>query len=125
MSRDPSRNPPDLSVGRLKNPSNKFGAKKVRLEGHLFDSAMEAKRYGQLKLLLRAGEISDLKVHPSWPVRVNDKHICHVELDFEYRDRLGRVHREDVKGVKTALSNIKRKLVEASHGIEVELVRKV
>jgi hypothetical protein len=108
-----------------KNPSNKFGAKKTRLDGYIFDSAMEAKRYGQLKLLLRAGEISELRIHPSWPIRVNDKPICHVELDFEYRDRLGRIHHEDVKGAMTALSSVKRKLVEASHGIEVELLRKV
>ena len=104
---------------------NKFNAKKVHIDGWCFDSQMEAKRYKQLILLLRAGEISQLRVHPKWPIRIADTPICQVELDFEYRDRLGKLHYEDVKGVMTALSSLKRKLVEATHGIEVELLRKV
>lgn len=90
-----------------------------------FDSVSEAKRYGELKLLHRAGEITYLHVHPIfdvvWP-KTGEK-ICRVELDFHYIDKEGVDHYEDVKGVDTALSKLKRKIVEASHKIKVEIVR--
>ena len=39
---------------------NKYGAKKTEVDGILFDSAKEARRWAELKLLERAGEIKDL-----------------------------------------------------------------
>jgi len=41
---------------------NKYGNKKVTVDGYVFDSALEAKRYRQLVLLECAGEIKDLKL---------------------------------------------------------------
>ena len=93
-------------------------------DGIVFDSAGECVRYHELKLLQRAGEISDLEVHPAYPIvwPGTDSRICVVELDFRYTAN-GVKRVEDFKGASTALSNLKRKLVEAAHGIKVELVR--
>lgn len=106
------------------NKEHKYGATPTKIDNILFDSAREAERYGDLKLLERIGEIRDLEVHPVFPIVINDKRICMVELDFKYTDIYsGVTHIEDVKGAMTALSSLKRKLVEAVHGITVEIVR--
>ena len=41
--------------------SRKYRNKKVEVDGILFDSKKEANRYMELKLLEKAGEITDLK----------------------------------------------------------------
>ena len=103
---------------------NKHGAKKIRVDGILFDSLLEANRYGELKILERAGEVSDIKVHPVFPVEINGIHVCKVILDFAYTDRHGCTVYEDTKGNQTALSALKKKMVEAMYGIDVEIVRR-
>ena len=106
---------------------NKYFAKKATQDGYVFDSLAEHKRYGELCLLKKAGAIiGTLEVHPAYSIDWNskeDKHICTVILDFRYRDKKGRLHVEDVKGQDNALSRLKRKLVEAAHGITVEIVQ--
>jgi len=47
---------------------NKFGARRVILDGITFDSRKEARRYQQLKLLERAGVIRALQVHPRFVI---------------------------------------------------------
>jgi hypothetical protein len=103
---------------------NKYGAKMTRVDGILFDSKAEAKRYGELKLMRDAKLIEELTTHPSFPIDHNDNRICVVELDFKYID-IKRRHwiYEDVKGKDNPLSALKRKLVEAFYGIKVEIVR--
>ena len=104
--------------------TNKYGAIKTRIDGILFDSRLEAGRYSELKLLERAREISNIEVHPSFPIFIKGQRICVVELDFAYDDRDGNRIFEDTKGLDTALSKIKRKLVSASYGINVNLVKR-
>lgn len=41
---------------------NKYNAKKAEIDGITFDSKKEARRYAELKLLLRGGEIRDLRL---------------------------------------------------------------
>ena len=105
---------------------NKFGAVKVKLDGHTFDSKAEAKRYGELKLLERAGKITDLEVHPKYDLVLNGVLIATYKPDFRYYDA---VHRdplvEDVKSAPTARKRdfvLIRKLMKAIHGIDVEIV---
>lgn len=102
---------------------NKFGAKKVRIDGHLFDSKAEAKHYGELKILEMAGEISEIRVHPVFKIEINGIAVCKVILDFSYLDVNGRDVHVDVKGNDTALSRLKRRMVEAAYSINVVLVR--
>lgn len=93
------------------------------MDGYRFDSLREAAHYQELKLLLRAGEISGLGVHPQYPIVINDQRICTVELDFFYTDKDGAEHVVDVKGLDTPVSRLKRKMVEAVYGIKVEVVK--
>jgi hypothetical protein len=90
-----------------------------------FDSKKEARRYQQLKLMEKAGEITGIKVHPKFPIMVNGEKICTYIADFEYWTKFKNVSKcperviEDVKGVKTAVYQLKKKLMFACHGISI------
>jgi len=95
---------------------NKYGAVKVKEDGYTFDSKAEHRRYCELKLLQRAGDISDLAVHPRYPLEVNGERIAIYEADFSYTARTaprGAVVVEDVKGFATADYRLKAKLFRA------------
>ena len=102
---------------------NKFRARKAEAHGITFDSKAEANRYCDLVNLEKANAICDLERQPKYPITINGVHICNVILDSRYFDRIeGRERIEDVKGKDNALSRPKRKMVEAQHGITVEVV---
>lgn len=88
---------------------NKFSARAVEIDGIRFDSQAEATRYGQLKLLQRAGQIKALACHPEYSLRAsNGATVCKYEADFEYFES-GRFIAEDVKGVATPIFRLKLK----------------
>ena len=91
---------------------NKFNAKKTEVDGIVFDSKAEAKRYTELKLLGKANVISDLRLQPKFDCVVNGKKICTYRADFDYYEADKYVC-EDVKGFKTPVYRLKKKLVEA------------
>lgn len=98
---------------RTTRSSNKYGAKKVRIGRYVFDSKLEARRYEQLKLLLAAEEIDQLKVHPRYKLECWEQDICTVVLDFEYWDcRIKQRVFEDAKGFYTPMSKLHHKLWE-------------
>lgn len=104
---------------------NKFNAVKVTLDGHTFDSKAEAKRYGELKLLEKAGKISKLEVHPKFDLAINGHVIARYTADFEYMYAGRLLHVEDVKSAPTAKRRdfiLIRKLMKAIHGIDVEVL---
>jgi len=106
-------------------PANKYGAKRTAIDGIYFDSKAEAKRYTELRLMQAAGLITKLETHPCYEIEYHFKKICVVELDFKYFDhKRGEYVIEDVKGQDNPLSILKRKLVEAFHGIKVEVIKK-
>src|SRR4030067_790114 len=108
---------------RLGKKRHKHNAVPLNVDGHHFDSTVEAMRYGTLAILLRAGQITELVVHPVYPITINKQRVCVVELDFSYRDEKGLPRVEDVKGQDTALSKLKRKMVEAAYGFEVSIIK--
>lgn len=44
----------------------KYRNKKTVIDGIAFDSIKESRRYGELKLMLKAGLISNLQIHPGF-----------------------------------------------------------
>lgn len=111
---------------------SKYGAVKTQIDGHVFASKAEAKRYAQLKELERIGEIDSLELQPRYElapgVKFSDASRATPALryvgDFRYRDHLGRLVVEDVKGGPvTEGFRIKKHLMLAIHGIEVQEVR--
>jgi len=68
-------------------------------------------------------EISNLEMQPKFPISIEGRHICNYFADFRYC-RQGESVVEDVKGVKTAVYRLKKKMVEAQYGIKiVEITR--
>lgn len=99
---------------------NKYRNKKTEVDGIVFDSKKEAGRYGELKLMERAGEISELKLQPSFDLVINGFKIGKYVADFQYREGVcGKYIVEDVKGLKTPVYRLKAKMVRAIHGIEI------
>jgi hypothetical protein len=99
----------------------KYGNKKVTIGGEKFDSAKEARRYGELVLLGKAGQISDLKRQVKFELipRIGNERPCNYIADFTYLEN-GELVVEDVKGVKTDAYKIKKKLMLWVHGIRIK-----
>ena len=99
------------------------------IDGHRFASAHEARRYTDLLLLQRAGEISELElqvpipiVFEGRPVLVKSKgypngRVLRYVADFSYREA-GELVIEDAKGHPTDVYKIKRALL-AHMGIKI------
>ena len=104
---------------------SKYNNTKVIIGIFTFDSKKEARRYQELKLLEKAGGITGLTVHPRFPIIVNDQRICTYIADFKYWIDFSDINItpkcvvEDVKGVKTAIYRLKKKLVFATYGITI------
>jgi hypothetical protein len=100
----------------------KYNNRKTSLDGILFDSAAESRRWQELTLMEKCGDISDLQRQVVYKLVVNEKLICSYRADFVYRDFDGHTVVEDVKGVKTPVYRIKAKLMKALYGIEISEV---
>ncbi|MCI8348688.1 MAG: DUF1064 domain-containing protein [Firmicutes bacterium] len=107
---------------------NKYKAKKTEVNGIMFDSRKEAGRYVELKMLEKAGYITDLRLQQKFVLipaqKKNGKTVereCSYIADFVYADKeTGEVVVEDTKGFRTDTYKIKRKLMLYVHGIEVK-----
>ena len=84
-----------------------------------YDSKKEAKRAQELSLLQRTGAITGLVHHPRYRLDIGSVHICVYESDFQYVEN-GQVVVEDVKGVKTPVYRIKKKLMKAIYKIDIK-----
>jgi hypothetical protein len=109
----------------------KFGNRKTVVDGETFDSRKEARRYAELKLLERAGEVRNIQRQVPFvliPAQLDERgrvieNPARYIADFVYNDRAGRLIVEDVKGYKQgtayAVFVLKRKLMLKVHGIRV------
>lgn len=104
---------------------NKYRNKKVIVDDYIFDSIQESKRYKELKILLKAGEIQDLELQPHFLLqesfKKNGKTYRKIEYiaDFKYIEN-GKIIVEDVKGLQTDVFKLKHKLFEKKYP-ELEL----
>lgn len=107
---------------------SKYYNKKTVVDEIVFDSAREAERYRELRLMQNAGLISDLELQPKFllqpPFRKNGKsyRAIYYVADFRYFDReKGCEIVEDVKGYKTEKYQLKKKMFEYRYS-ELSLV---
>ena len=98
---------------------SKYRSQKIIIDGISFDSKREGNRYLELKLLEKAGKIKDLKLQQQFELqpsfRKNGKTIRAITYvaDFTYLDlETNQNVVEDVKGFKTDVYMLKRKLFE-------------
>ena len=124
-----------------KAKTNKYNAKKVSVDGIEFDSKKEARRYQELLLLQKAGEIYMLerqKVYELLPAQREPETVgkrggvikgklleraVEYVADFVYTDKNGKTVVEDVKGFREggayAVFVLKRKLMLYRYGIKI------
>lgn len=116
---------------------SKYHSRKITKDGETFDSIKEYRRWCELKLLERAGSITDLKrqvkyilLPTQYEYVLNFKtkqaekgklieRECAYIADFVYKDEYGTTVVEDAKGFKTKEYVIKRKLMLYIHGIRI------
>lgn len=123
---------------------NKYGNKKVIVNGEVFDSKRELMRYQELKMLERCGLIKDLKRQVTYELiptqreestrvytkgrkkgqpiegKIIEKAVTYI-ADFVYTDTAtGKEVVEDAKGMRTRDYIIKRKLMLYIHGIKIQ-----
>jgi hypothetical protein len=97
---------------------HKYRAVPTTLDGRRFASKKEARRYAELLLLQKAGLVRNLECQVSFPLKVNGVLVGTYVADFEYVENARQVV-EDVKGMKTPVYNLKRKLMKAVYDIDI------
>jgi hypothetical protein len=99
---------------------NKYNAEKTIINDEVIDSKLEAGHYADLRLLERAGKITNLRRQVCFEFRVKDILMFRYFADFSFIDR-GIKRYIDSKGLDTPISKLKRKIIEAEYGIKIEL----
>lgn len=108
--------------------ANKYGAKKAVVAGIEFDSKAEARRWAELQLLERAGQIANLQRQVEFLLVPTQRRpdgtmerAAKMVVDFVY-EQDGRRVCEELKSpaTKTPVYNLKRKLLLQVHGIAVK-----
>lgn len=120
---------------------NKYNARKVKVDGIVFASQKEADRWRELKLLERAGKITELKRQVPFLLIPTQREFCNEIDEKKRRFKKGKVIErkcsyyadfvymqngkqivEDAKGKRTDEYVIKRKLMLFLRGIKIREV---
>ena len=117
-----------LCEGESGRKASKYGNKKVEVNGIIFDSKREARRWLELDALAKAGEIQNLRrqvpylLIPSQRIdgKVVEREVKYV-ADFVYEQN-GETVVEDSKGHRTKDYILKRKMLLYFHGIRISEV---
>lgn len=102
----------------------KYHNKKIIIDGIVFDSTKEGKRYQELKLLERAGVIKDLELQKEFELqpsyKKNGRTVRKISYiaDFCYYEN-GKYVVEDAKGCKTQVYKLKKKMFEYRYDYEI------
>ena len=113
---------------KVTQKGSKYGNKKVEVNGILFDSKREARRYLDLRAMEIAGQIQNLRLQVKYELlpsqringRVVEREVTYV-ADFVYEQN-GEAVVEDSKGHRTKDYILKRKLMLYIHGIRIREV---
>lgn len=116
--------------------ANKYRAKPEVVDGIRFDSAAEARRYRELKLMERAKEIHSIEIKPVFPLTCGGRPVlirsdgypngrkAKYTADFAYIcNRSDERVIEEVKGFDQADSRLRRAIVEAEYGVRIRVVK--
>ena len=95
----------------------KYKAKKTIVDGITFDSMKESKRYVQLKELEKSGKITDLQLQVKYILFDKSKYGRKLSYiaDFVYLNDKNEEVIEDVKGFKTPVYRLKKRVFEEKY----------
>lgn len=112
----------------MNEKKSKYLNKRKLIDGILFASQKEANRYLQLKEWQDEDIISNLRtqvkfeLQPKYRLGLKTVRGIFYICDFCYNDRNGNQVVEDVKGFKTEIYKLKKKMFEYRYGIELKEV---
>ena len=100
---------------------SKYHAKKTEVNGKTFDSKKEDKRYMELKAMEKVGSIQNLQLQVPFVLIEKSKYGRSIKYvaDFVYYNKNGSKVVEDVKGVKTPVYKLKKRIMAEKYGIIV------
>lgn len=101
---------------------SKYGNRNLVTAEGRFDSIKEWNRWRELKLLERAGQISELRRQVSFELipKQDGERACHYIADFVYLDDQGKTVVEDCKGMRTDLYRLKKKLFQWRYDMKIK-----
>lgn len=112
-----------LKTNPQQDRKSKYGNIKTEYNGTVFMSKKEANYAMELDLRKKAVKESDrvvsYEMQVPYKIVVNGKHICKYLADFRVLYADGHTEVVDVKGVRTNIYTMKKKLVEALYPIEI------
>lgn len=115
------------SLKTAKEKKSKYNNQKVEYDGRTFDSKWEMEHYCELKLLEKAGQITNLQCQVKFVLIEKSKEHRETAYvaDFVYYENRVKVV-EDCKSkiTKTATYKIKKKLMQEKYGITIKEVEK-
>jgi hypothetical protein len=95
---------------------SKFGNRATVVDGIRFASQAEARRWSELQMLERAGQIHGLRRQPRYPLHaLGGDLVGHYVGDFEFSEPGRGVVTEDVKGMRTQTYDWKKRHFEAEY----------
>ena len=103
---------------------SKYRNKKVDIDGIIFDSIAESRRYLILKQMEIAGDITHLRLQPKFDYMAENskKKLFTYKADFDYCTDDGQYVVEDVKSKATAklpVFRLKKKLIEDRFNVKI------
>lgn len=100
---------------------SKYGNKQTVLNGKVFDSRREARRFAELDLMQKAGLITDLRLQVPFELipKIGSERAVYYIADYVYKEN-GETVVEDCKGCRTDVYRIKRKLMLYRYGITIK-----
>lgn len=113
--------------------ASKYSNRKIEIDGIMFDSKKEAKVYGELQILVKAGEIKGFDRQVSfelipaqydlvdWKNKCVEKAVTY-KADFVVEHNDGEKSVIDAKGMRTPIYIIKRKLMRSVHKLNIKEV---
>lgn len=108
-------------VEELPAKKSKYGNSETEVDGIKFDSKKEAKRYRELLLMQKAGEIGLIRRQVEYELNPGGTHSLKYLADFEYYIlATGEKVTEDVKGYRTREYKKKKRLMKKVHGIVIK-----
>lgn len=116
-------------IGQRIDNKSKYKNEKVECDGYTFDSKKERNYYLKLKAMQDLGLIRDLELQKEYILQnsfrlngVTRRKITY-KADFSYvSTEDDKLHVVDVKGFKTEVYKIKKKLLEYKYQVELEEV---
>lgn len=112
------------SLRKFPKRKNKYNNLLTEFNGVKYHSRLEARYAALLSLREKAKEVEGVKRQERFPLEVNGQKIGTYIADFSFFDKVKKVNRVvDVKGVETDVFKMKKKLMKAVHGIDVEIIK--